>query len=138
MNGINEMYDMGIVTHNYGVISILGVILINVFMLLRANDINKYMRSMTLFTPIGSTGIGVVLFTGVIMMAAKHLEFTIENIAMIVFAIALIYLEVQRTMKLKYIDKREENALSKYKSLAFKILAIEVLVTISISLWMWI
>ncbi|MCF6339488.1 MAG: hypothetical protein L3J10_01890 [Sulfurimonas sp.] len=137
MNGINEMYDMGIATHNYGVIFILIVIIINVFMLLRANDIDKYKRSMLLFTPIGSTAIGIIVFTGVIMMAAKHLDFTIENIAMIVFSIAIIYLEVIRSLKLKYLKKKEENALLKYKSFAFKVYVLEVLITLSISFWMW-
>jgi hypothetical protein len=138
MNPINEMYDMSIVAHNYGVMAILGVVLVNVFMLLRAKDINKYMRSMRIFTPIGSTAIGAIIFTGIIMMAAKHLDFTIPNIAMIIFAIIFIYLEVKRSLKLKYINKKEEGVFAKYKSFAFKVLALEVFVILSISFWMWI
>ncbi len=138
MNAINEMYDMSIVAHNYGVMSVLVVILINMFMLLRAKDISKYMRFVSIFTPIGSTTIGLIIFTGVIMMAAKHLDFTIANIAMIIFAVILIFLEVKRTSKLKYLNKKEKGILKKYKSFAFKILALEVFVTLSISFWMWI
>ena len=135
---MNEMYDMSIVTHNFGVISILAVILINVFMMLRAKEIIKYKRQMTLFTPIGSTAIGVIIFTGIIMMAAKHLEFTIENIVMIVFAIAIIVLEVKRAKTLKYIDTKAPNALENFKSLGLKILLSETLLTLAISTWMWI
>ncbi|MCK4737917.1 MAG: hypothetical protein KAT10_05085 [Sulfurimonas sp.] len=135
---MNEMYDMSIVAHNYGVMSVLVVILINMFMLLRAKDISKYMRFVSIFTPIGSTTIGLIIFTGVIMMAAKHLDFTIANIAMIIFAVILIFLEVKRTSKLKYLNKKEKGILKKYKSFAFKILALEVFVTLSISFWMWI
>ena len=134
---MNEMYDMSIVTHNYGVMSVLVVILVNLFMLLRAKDISKYTRAMRIFMPIGSTAIGIIIFTGVIMMAAKHLDFSIANIAMIIFATILIYLEIQRSSKLKYINKKEEGAFAKYKSFAIKILAVEVFVTLSISFWMW-
>ena len=138
MNGINEMYDMGIVTHNYGVILVLIVILINIFILLRTKDIISYKRTMLLFNPIGSTAIGVVIFTGLIMMAAKHLEFNIPNIAMIIFAIIMVYLEVKRSLKLKHLSTKEENVLDKHKSFALKIFALEVFVTLSISIWMWI
>jgi len=138
MNGINEMYSMGITTHNYGVILVLIVILINVFILLRTKDIISYKRTMLLFNPIGSTAIGVVIFTGIIMMAAKHLEFNIPNIAMIIFAIIMVYLEVKRSLKLKYLNNGEENVLDKHKSFALKIFALEIFVTLSISIWMWI
>ena len=138
MNAINEMYDMNIVTHNYGVMFILGVILLNLVMLLRAKDVKKYTRFMSIFMPIGSLGIGLIVFTGVIMMAAKHLDFTIANIAMIIFAIILIVLEVKRSSKLKYLNKKEEDVFKKYKLFAIKVLALEVFVTLSISFWMWI
>ena len=135
---MNEMYDMSIVTHNYGVMYVLGVILLNLIMLLRANDVKKYTRFMRIFMPIGSLGIGLIIFTGVIMMAAKHLDFTLANIAMIIFATILIVLEVKRSSKLKYLNKKEEGAFKKYKSFAIKVLALEVFVTLSISAWMWI
>ncbi len=134
---MNEMYDMSIVTHNYGVMSVLAVILINLFMLLRAKDISRYIRAVRIFMPIGGTAIGIIVFTGVVMMAAKHLDFTMANIAMIIFAVILIYLEVKRSSRLKYINKKEDGAFAKYKSFAVKVLALEVIVTLSISFWMW-
>ena len=105
---MNEMYDMSIVTHNYGVIGILGMIFINILMLVRATDINKYTRAVTLFTPIAMTAIGAVIFTGIIMMAAKHLDFTIENIVMIIFAVVLIVLENKRSKKLHTLNKKQK------------------------------
>ena len=116
---MNEMYDMSIVTHNYGVIGIWLVVLVN------------------LFTPIGSLAIASVIFTGVIMMAAKHLEFTLENIAMIFIALAFIVLEVKRAKTLKYTSTKEKDALKNFKVYALKILATEALMTLLISLWMW-
>ena len=135
---MQEMYNMSIVIHYYSVIAILVVILVNIWMLNRATDLDKYKREMRIFTPIGSVAIGSIIFTGVIMMAAKHLEFTIENILMIVFAVLIIVLEAKRAKGLKYLFSKEENALENFKTLAAKILFAEVVLTIAISIWMWI
>ncbi len=134
---MNEMYDMSIVTHNFGVMGILAVIFINVMMLLGAKELNAYRRKMMLFTPIGSTMLGVVLFTGVVMMAAKHLNFTVENIAMILIGVVLIILEARRMKKLKYLNSKDEGVFEKYKSEAMSILQIEVALVLAISAWMW-
>jgi len=134
---MNEMYDMSIVTHNFGVIGVLGVILVNVLMLLRAKDVIKYKKFMMLFMPVASTMIATIVFTGIIMMAAKHLDFTIENIVMIIFATVFIALEFKKSYNLKYLNRKEEGAFSKYKSYAMNILLIETAMVLSISAWMW-
>ncbi|MDD3061120.1 MAG: hypothetical protein WBK95_06985 [Sulfurimonas sp.] len=134
---MNEMYDMSIVTHNYGVIGILLVVFINLFLLMRAKEIGKYKRLMRLFTPISSLPIASVIFTGIVMMAAKHLAFSGANIAMILFAVAIIILEVKRAKKLKYLPSKEENALQNFKTFAIKIFFFELFLTLSISVWMW-
>ncbi|WP_373003040.1 hypothetical protein [Sulfurimonas sp.] len=135
---MNEMYDMSIVTHNYGVIGILGTIFINILMLVRATDISKYVRAVTLFMPIAMTTIGTVIFTGVVMMAAKHLDFTVENIVMIIFAIVLIILENKRSKNLHALDEKQEGALELHKVYAYKMFKIEILIVLVISIWMWI
>jgi len=134
---MNEMYDMGIVTHNWGVMAVLGVILINILMLLGIKNSTKYTRAISLFTPIVGTAIGMVVFTGVVMMASKHLDFTIENIVMILFSTVLIYLEVKRSKRLSRVDKKDENSFAEYKKEALKIFLLEIAVVLSISLWMW-
>lgn len=135
---MNEMYDMSIVTHNWGVMAVLGVILINILMLLGIKNSAKYTRAISLFTPIVGTAIGMVIFTGVVMMASKHLDFTIENILMILFATALIYLEVKRSKSLKRVNKKNENSFLEHKKEALKIFILEIVVVLSISSWMWI
>ena len=135
---MNEMYDMSIVTHNWGVMSVLVVVFLNIFMLFSIKNLSKYVRVMSIFTPIVGTTIGVVIFTGVVMMASKHLDFTIENIVMIVFAFIFIYLEIKRTSGLKYLNKKEQNAFKNYKAYALKILSLEIFVVLLISFWMWI
>jgi hypothetical protein len=134
---MNEMYDMSIVTHNFGVIGILIVVFINLGLLLSATDIKKYKRVMSLFTPIGSLAIGGVIFTGIVMMAAKHLHFTIENVVMILFAIGVISLEVTRAKTLKRLSILQENALADFKIFATKLLLLEAAATLLMSAWMW-
>ena len=131
---MNEMYNMSIVTHNFGVIGVLGVIFINILLLLRIKEIKKYRKFMSVFTPIGSVMIAIIVFTGVIMMAAKHLDFTIENIVMIIFATVFIYLEVKRAKELRY----AKVDFSIYKKYAMKILSSEVVIILLIGIWMWI
>ncbi len=134
---MNEMYDMSIVTHNFGVYGVLGVILVHVIMLYTAKDLFKYRIFMTLFLPIASTTIGAVIFTGVIMMAAKHLDFTIENIIMILFAVIFLVLEVKKSSTLKKLSSKKKDGFAKYKIYAYKILLAEFVMVLAISAWMW-
>ncbi len=133
---MNEMYDMSIVTHNLGVMGIMAVVLINLVMLIVAQDIHRYAKKMRVFMPIGAMMIAVILFTGTVMMAAKHLHFSGENIIMIVFGILLIFLELTRYKKLKHLDFDKEDAFATYKTLALKIMSIEFFVSLIISVWM--
>ncbi|PHQ89366.1 MAG: hypothetical protein COB42_07050 [Sulfurimonas sp.] len=126
------MYEMSIVTHYYSVIGILIVIVMNFFMLYRASNIPSYQRQMSLFTPLGSLALGSVIFTGTIMMAAKHLDFTLENIVMILFAFFMIVSEVKRVKNLKYL----RSGLEQYKKYARNILLLEAFLTLGISAWM--
>ena len=135
---MNEMYQMSIATHYYSVLGILIVIFINLIMLKKATLLSAYQRKMSLFTPIGSMAIGGIIFTGIVMMAAKHLDFTLENIIMILFSIFILVLEVKRLKDLKYLNKKLENAFGEYKLVAYKILIAEIVLTLSISIWMWI
>lgn len=133
---MNEMYNMGIVTHYYGVMAVFGVIFLNLYKLKQANNIAKYKRFNTLFNPIGSTFIGTVIFTGIIMMAAKHLDFTLENILMIAIAIYVIVLEVKRSKKLKYLKNDDTEGFKLYQKEISKLLIIEFLAVLLISIWM--
>jgi len=129
---MNEMYSMSIVTHYWSVIGVLGVVFLNMFVLMSAKDIKKYRKFMSVFTPIGSVLIGSVIFTGVVMMTAKHLDFTLANIVMIIFAVVFIVMEVKRAKELKFADVK----LDEYKLYAFKILIAEIVVIVGISVWM--
>ncbi len=135
---MNEMYSMGLSLHSYGAVAILAVIFLNLFMLISSQDLKKYKRVMSIFlTPLSATMLGYGIFTGVIMMAAKQLDFTIENIAMILISIIFIVLEVKRLKSLKYLSVTKERAFEAYKPLARTILQIEFAMVLLISIWMW-
>jgi hypothetical protein len=136
---MNEMYSMGLSIHSYGAVALLGVIFLNIIFLLRAKELIKYKRMMSVFLmPFNATIIGLAIFTGVIMMAAKHLDFTIENIVMIFISIALIVLEAKRSKTLKYLRQDREDAIALYRPFGLRILYIEFLLVLFISIWMWV
>lgn len=135
---MNEMYNMGLSLHSIGAVAVLAVIFLNLFILISSTDLKKYKRLMSIYiTPLTSTTLGYVIFTGVIMMAAKHLDFTIENIIMIFISVVYIVLEVKRLKSLKYLDSKKERAFDAYKPLARTILQIEFVLVLVISIWMW-
>ena len=106
---------MSIVTHNFSVLVVLMVIGINFYKIFRATEVLAYRKFNMLFNPIGATILGSVIFTGVIMMAAKHLDFTFANIIMIVFSIVLIVLEAKRSKALRYIMNADLEGFAEYK-----------------------
>jgi hypothetical protein len=135
---MNEMYNMGLSIHSLGSGALLGVILINIFFLNAAKDINKFKRLMSiLLMPLNSAVLGGVIFTGIVMMAAKHLDFTVANIVMIVISIILIILEVKRSKTLRLVNPKAEGAMSAYKTYAMNIMYIEIVLIALISVWMW-
>jgi len=133
---MNEMYEMSIVAHYYSVVAVFGSILLNFFMVIKANDIQKHKRFNTLYNPIGGTFIGSVIFTGIVMMAAKHLDFTIENIVMIIIAIYIIYLDFRRNKALKIIRTDYHSSFQFYRFFAMRMLITQLLLLLSISIWM--
>ena len=133
---MNEMYNMSIVTHNFSVLVVLAVISLNFYKIYRADGVQAYRKFSMLFNPIGSTVLGSVIFTGIIMMAAKHLDFSIANIVMIVFAVVLIVLESKRIKTLRYILNKDIESFVEYKKFAQKILLVEFVISLAIYIGM--
>ena len=127
---MNYMYHFGIMAHYYSALGILVVILFNMYKIQRATNLQKLRRFMTIFTPMGSVMLGSVVFTGVIMMAAKHLEFTWQNNLMIAIALVFIVLEVKRAKRLRFLMQKE---LDSYKQFAFVLLSIEAAMVVVVS-----
>jgi hypothetical protein len=136
---MNEMYSMGLDLHSIGAGAILAIIFLNLFILISYNDLKKYKRISSIFLqPLTFTTLGLVIFTGVIMMAAKHLDFTFANIVMIIISIVYIALEVKRVKSLRYLSTTKDHAFNAYKPLARTILQVEFIMVTLIALWMWV
>lgn len=131
---MQEMYTMSIDIHNFGVMALILVMIINVVLLKLNSDIRVYAKKMRIFMPISTSLIFLIIFTGTVMMAAKHLNFTVQNIIMILFAIVLILMEVYRYKRLKQSIVEE---FDKYKIASYKILGVELVMTFMIALWMF-
>jgi hypothetical protein len=134
---MEAMYTMGLEIHTVGVIVLMGVVMFNIMMLALSNQVIRYAKRMRIVMPISSSLIALILLTGMIMMAAKHLHFTLANDAMIVVGIVMIILEAKRYKTLKRrTDITQEGAFALYKRKAFRYLGIEMVLLISVTLWM--
>ncbi|ADR34966.1 hypothetical protein Sulku_2306 [Sulfuricurvum kujiense DSM 16994] len=134
---MEAMYTAGLNIHYFGVIVLMGVVLFNIVMLSLSHHIVRYSKRMRIVMPISSSLIALILFTGAVMMAAKHLHFTFANSAMIVIGILMIILEAKRYKTLKRkTDITQEGAFALYKKKAFRFLGIEMSLLIAITLWM--
>ncbi|MGD9970719.1 MAG: hypothetical protein AB7S65_09710 [Sulfuricurvum sp.] len=134
---MEEMYKMGLDIHTIGVVVLMGVVLFNIVMLALSKQIVRYAKRMRIVMPISATLIALILFTGSIMMAAKHLSFTVENVLMIVIAVVMIVLEAKRYKTLKRrTDISLEGAFDTYKSKAFRFLGIEMTLLALMTGWM--
>ncbi len=136
---MEAMYKTGLNIHYFGVIVLMGVVVFNIVMLSLSHHIIRYAKRMRIVMPISGSLIALILFTGAVMMAANHLEFSFANIAMIVIAIVMIILEAKRYKTLKRkTDITQDNAFVEYKQKAFRFLGIEMALLVSMSVWMMI
>jgi len=132
------MYSMGLSLHSVGTVAVLVAIFVNLFLLISYQDLKKYKRLNSIVVwPLTFTLLATVIFTGIIMMAAKHLDFTLANIAMIIVSVILIVLEAKRIKSLKYLSETKEHAFPAYKPIARTILQIEFILVLLLGIWMW-
>lgn len=135
---MDQMYTMGVTLHAIGILLLIFAIIINMVVLYQADDSEQYKRFRSIvLLPLNSMLVAAAIFTGAIMMAAKHLDFTPENVIMIVAAVLLILKEVKRSRVLKYVDDDEFSDFVLYKKFAYKILVFEFVLVVLISIWMW-
>ncbi len=130
------MYDMSVQIH-YGLVFVwMGVLLFNAAMVQFAVQVPVYVRRARIAMPMSVMTLFALAFTGAIMMAAKHLHFTPENIAMIVLVIVLTVMESRRYKTMRRLRVKVENALELYRPWALKLLGIEMALTLAMTAWM--
>lgn len=134
---MNEMYNMSIVMHDVGVAALVIAIVVNMSMLYRAKERKAYTRKMRIFMPMTVMALAAVMFTGTVMMAAKHLAFDLPNLVMILASIVLIVLESRRYRRLRRLDRTRVEALSEYRAQTFRLMVAELLIIFVISLGMY-
>lgn len=135
---MDQMYAMGVTIHSFGIVLLLVAMITNLIVLRQAQDSKKYKRVRSLvLLPLNSMLVAAAIFTGTIMMAAKHLDFTLENILMIIVSIVLIAKEVRRSKALKHVDDDEFLDFIVYKQFAYKLIYFELFIVLAISAWMW-
>lgn len=139
---MDAMYALGLSIHSFATLAFLGIILLNLIVLYNIEDDNRYKRLNSIFlAPLTFVLYSFVVFAGVIMMAAKHLDFTVQNSAMVLLSLVVLYFEIKRTKALRFVVDQdaevEEIIFSEYKSVFFKVLTIEFTGVLLISLWMW-
>lgn len=135
---MNAMYNMSLSVHGWGVLLLIAIFLASLWQLNRSEDVLAYLRKMRIQGPLIFMAMFVPIFTGMVMMAAKHLSFTVPNVAMILLSVVLIVFEIKRSKPLKYASIAEEGAFEKYKKEARMILVSEIALIILISIWMFI
>jgi len=134
---MEEMYTLGLEIHTVGVMVLMGVAVLNIMMLLLNKNSIQYAKRMRIVMPISASFIALILLTGAIMMAAKHLHFTFANTLMIGAGIAFIVLEAKRYSTLKRrTDIRKEGAFEGYKRKALSYLGIEMGLLVGLTLLM--
>lgn len=134
---MNEMYNMSLSIHWVSVLLLLAIFAASLWQLERANDVMVYLKKMRIQSPLIMMAMFAPIFTGMVMMAAKHLAFTIPNIVMILLSIILIYFEIKRSKPLKFATIIEEGVFEKYKKDAKTILVGEIALIVLISIWMY-
>ncbi|MDP3301808.1 MAG: hypothetical protein Q8S36_07565 [Sulfuricurvum sp.] len=134
---MEALYTAGLEIHFVGIIVLLAVVIFNIIMLGLSHQIIRYAKRLRIVMPISSLLISITIFTGIVMMAGKHLNFSFANITMIVLSILFIVLEVKRYKILKHeTDIKQDNAFNQYKKKALRILGIELALLVVMSAWM--
>ena len=130
---MQEMYQMSIDIHYIGILALMVVVLANIILVKMSSDIVSYAKKMRRLMPISTSLLFLALFTGSVMMAAKHLEFTLQNIVMVFFSLIYIALDIYRFKLLKATPK---DGIGAYRKSAYLIFSVEFVTLLLITLWM--
>lgn len=135
---MNKMYEMSLILHEAGIVLLLLIFLLSIWQLNRVENTLGYLKKMRIQAPMIMMAMFVPIFTGMVMMAAKHLSFSVPNIVMIILSIVLIIFEIKRARPLKYASIMEKDTFEQYKKDATMILVSESALIVLISIWMYV
>jgi len=123
---MNEMYEMSQNLHIYSVIAMILTLLIMMLLHKLQSEQEVFVKRNAIVMVFHTSFIASTALTGVIMMAAKHLNFSFANIIMIIGLVAIIVLEVKRSKILKQVVRFGRGELTDYKRVGFNFELIEL------------
>lgn len=134
---MDEMYNMSIVMHDVGLVALIIAIVVNMSMLYGAKDRKRYTRKMRIYMPFTVMSLAAVMFTGTVMMAAKHLAFDLPNLVMILVSVVLSVMESRRYRRLRHLDRTRLEAFAEYRSEILRMMVAELLIVFVTSVGMY-
>lgn len=127
------MYTSAIDYHIYTIILlVICIVLFYLFTLLQ-RDFTRYKISIRNWMPIYVFALASATFTGIVMMAAKQLMFTLPNLLMIGSSLVLLALEILRHKRLKASPLADEKFYIAYAKRIYAIELITLFVTVYIT-----
>ncbi len=122
---MNEMYEMSQSLHIYSVIAMVVSLLLMMILHKLKSEQEVFVKRNAITMVFHASFIGSTALTGIIMMAAKHLDFSFANIIMIIGLVVIIVLEAKRSKILKMVVKFRQGEFSEYKRVGFNFELIE-------------
>ena len=123
---MNEMYEMSQSLHIYSVIAMIFTLLVMMLLHKLKSEQEVFVKRNAITMVFHASFIGSTALTGIIMMAAKHLDFSFANIIMIIGLVAIIVLEAKRSKILKQVVKFRQGDFFEYKRVGFNFELIEL------------
>lgn len=130
------MYNAGMQIHYGLMVALMGVIGFNMAMLQFAVNIPAYVRRARIAMPLSVVLIAAIAFTGIVMMAAKHLGFSLQNSMMVLVTLLIIVLESRRYKGLRRINPADESSLRRYRPYGLKLLLTEFAALLAMTYWL--
>lgn len=130
---MEEFIALSVQLHLLFVISLVVLIIINLYLLKSDSVFIKLSKKLELIAPQYYIVLSAIFFTGIIVMAVKKFEFSLSVWIMILVWLFILVKGIKKHKIYKKMEKRDENLQVDYKKLAIKkytIDAILIIVTI--------
>ncbi len=121
---MDYMINFGILSHKYLIYSYIFVLFIQIYMLLKAEDINRYKKFVIVFNPMLTLPtIGGVVFSGLVLLTALKFQF---NIAIVVMIISSVIMITNERIRVKKLERTLKDEFESYKKFALKLFVLNL------------
>ena len=130
---MDEMYLMAMDIHFFSVLMLILFVSILTLLTKLPLDFKIFSKFFRPVLPLYFSFLAAVTLTGAIMMAAKHLSFSLINIIMIVTFFSIVHLEVMRHNHFKNKLRASDEEQVFYKKKAFMLHGIELVMLVIVT-----